>query len=361
MDTTMQQGWLAAAAVLAASVALGYLVRAVVVHRLAAIFAKTSTEVDDLILAATRRHVPFWFLLGGLALAARLAPLPERTLLIAERACVLGLILSLTIAGARLGASLLAGVSRRAGAAGATTSLMQQVVQGIVYTCGGLLVLSNLGISVTPLLTALGIGSLAVALALQPTLSNLFAGMHLAVARPIQVGEFVELENGMQGVVADIGWRATRIREQANNLVIVPNARVSDMIVRNYDQPDSEQAVLVQVGVSYSSDLPLVERVTTEVARTVLMEVEGGVATFEPFVRFHAFGDSSINLTVVLRARRYADGPLIVHELIKRLKARYDLERIEIPFPQRVLHGTAGAAALPPREPATAGRGAPPS
>jgi small-conductance mechanosensitive channel len=221
----------------------------------------------------------------------------------------------------------------------ALTSLAGNVVRIGVFSIGALLALSNLGISITPLLTALGIGSLAVALALQPTLSNLFAGVHLTLARPIAVGDFIELENGRSGTVDDIGWRATRIRELPNNIIVVPNARVADMVVTNYALPEPEQAALVQVGVSYASDLGMVEEVTVEVAREVLRDVSGGVPEFEPFIRYNRFGESSIDFTVILRVRQFTDRYLVVHEFIKRLKSRYDEAGIEIPFPQRVLHG----------------------
>jgi small-conductance mechanosensitive channel len=345
MDLDVDRAWLQAAGVLAGSVVLGYLSRAVILKRLGAVFSRTTTDLDNLLLEATRRHIPYWFILGGVAISARLAPLSDRALLLADRLAAVGLIISVSLAAARLGTSLLERYTREAGATVATTSLAQNVLRSLILGVGVLLILANLGLSITPLLTALGVGSLAVALALQPTLSNLFAGLHIALAHPIRIGDFVQLETGQKGFVEDIGWRAVRLRAQPNNLFIVPNARVAEMVVTNYTLPDPEQTVQVEVGVAYGSDLALVERVTCEVAREVLREVQGGVADFEPFIRFHAFGDSSIGLTVNLRGRSIADQSLITHEFVKKLKARYDREGIEIPFPQRVLHGAAGSAA----------------
>ena len=112
-----------------------------------------------------------------------------------------------------------------------------------------------------------------------------------------------------------------------------------------------EQAALVQVGVSYGSDLAHVERVTIETAREVLSDTAGGVATFDPFIRYHTFGDSSINFTVILRVKEFTDRYLVTHEFIKMVKARFDAEGIEIPFPQRVLHGHMAGA--PPRADST--------
>jgi small-conductance mechanosensitive channel len=111
------------------------------------------------------------------------------------------------------------------------------------------------------------------------------------------------------------------------------------MILTNYAMPEPNQSVLVQVGVAYGSDLRRVEQVTCEAARDVLREVQGGDPEFTPFIRYHTFGDSSINFSVILRVKEFVDGYLVTHEFIKLLKSRFDQEGIEIPFPQRVLHG----------------------
>jgi small-conductance mechanosensitive channel len=162
------------------------------------------------------------------------------------------------------------------------------------------------------------------------------------------VGDFVEIEGGVQGFVLDIGWRATKVRELSNNVIVVPNARFSEMVVKNFSLPEPEQSVVVQVGVSYGSDLRHVQRVTCEVAREVLAEVEGGVQSFEPFIRYHTYGDSAIGFSVILRVKQFTDRYLVTHEFLLRLKERYDREHIEIPFPQRVLHGALDLHRLPP-------------
>jgi small-conductance mechanosensitive channel len=158
------------------------------------------------------------------------------------------------------------------------------------------------------------------------------------------VGDFVELDNGMQGFVADIGWRSTLVRELANNTIVVPNAKLAEMIVRNYGLPDPEMGVVVTVPAAYEADLDRVERVTLEVARDVLRTVEAGVAGFEPFVRFAAYGDSAVQMNVILRARTSTDRYLLTSEFLRRLHARYRSEGISIPFPQRVVHTLGGPA-----------------
>jgi small-conductance mechanosensitive channel len=329
--------WLPGAEVLLAAALLGFLSRSIFYRHARKLAARTDTKLDDALLAATRRWWPWWFVLVALVPAAHLTPISADARGLVYRFAMVAFVLTLSIAASRFVGLWF---DSREGEEGgvANPSLMRQMSRIAVLVAGALLVLDNLGVEITPLLTALGIGSLAVALALQPTLSNLFAGLHLSVARPIRVGDFIELENGTQGWVEDIGWRATRIRQMPNNIVLVPNAKLADMVIKNYEMPGTEQSAIVPMGVAYDSDLERVERIVIEVAREVQQSVEGAVSEFEPLVRFHTFGDSSISFNVILRARHTADRFVPVHEFVKRVKARFDAEGIEIPFPQRVVH-----------------------
>jgi small-conductance mechanosensitive channel len=333
------EAWSVPIGILVGAVLLGWLVQAVALSRLAKLSQRTKTDLDDLLLAALRRHVPLWFLIGGATLAARSSPLTLDQQAMGDRIAAALFVLSLSF----VAASLITGVVERATAraGGATlisSSLMRNVLRGMILVVGGLMVLRNLGVHIEPLLTALGVGSLAVALALQPTLSNLFAGLHITFARPLRIGDFIELENGIQGFVVDIGWRATQLREGNNNIVIVPNGRLVEMIAKNYSLPEPEQSVPVTVGVGYGSDLERVAAVALEVAKECQASVPEAVKSFVPVVRYQAFGPSSIDFQVVLRAVRMPDRGVVVHEFVKRLAARFQHERIEIPFPQQVVH-----------------------
>ena len=217
------------------------------------------------------------------------------------------------------------------------TTLTRNVAWGLVATLGLLVILSGLGLSITPMLTALGVGGLAVALALQEPLSNFFAGVFITLAGQLRVGDYVQLDSGQEGYVVDFSWRSTRLRMLANNLVVVPNAKFAQAIVVNHHLPTSDLAVLIEVGVDYDSDLAHVERVVVEVARETMRQVAGGVPGFEPFIRYHTFGDSSIDFTVILRAKEFVDQYLVKHEFVKRLHARFDREGIVIPFPIRTI------------------------
>jgi len=121
------------------------------------------------------------------------------------------------------------------------------------------------------------------------------------------------------------------------NLVFVPNSLLASNSVKNYSFPRSALWVTIEVGVSYDSDLEHVERVTLEEAKQVIEEMDGGVASEDPVVFFHAFADSSINFDVRLMVRDFRSQGPIRHEFIKRLHRRYAQEAIEIPFPIRTV------------------------
>ncbi len=330
---------IAALLVVVASVPIGFLARAVVIARLTALAERTKWRGDDAVVASLRRPLPFWFFVLGVYAAARIFRLPADWASIVDKTIASTLIISVTLWIADLGARLLqVGLERGRQGNAPVTGVLRNVVHVSVLAVGGLVLLDNLGISITPILTTLGVGGLAVALALQDTLANLFAGLHVTMAGNIRVGDFVKLESGEDGFVEDIQWRATRVRTLPNNFVLIPNSRLSQSVVTNYHRPSKDLAVLVQLGVHYASDLEHVERVACRVARDVMRTVAGGVPEFEPFIRFHTFGDSSINFTVILRAREYTDNFLVKHEFIKAVARAFAAEKIVIPFPIRAIN-----------------------
>lgn len=216
------------------------------------------------------------------------------------------------------------------------TSLLNNIVNIVVYAIGILIILQSYGISVTPIITALGIGGMALALGLQETLANIFAGLHLIVSRQIRIGDYIKLSSGEEGCVADIAWRFTTIQATSNNMVVIPNQKIASAIITNYNMPKQDITVVVPVGVSYDSDLEHVERVTLDVAKAVMSKVEQSITT-EPAVRFHTFADSSINFNVILHSSRFVNQFPLKHEFIKALMKRYREENIEIPYPIRTI------------------------
>ena len=304
------------------------------IHQLA---ARTSTDIDDVIVGALRAPAALIILVTGGLILARILPLSDewdRGLNLAVRIAV---ILAGVLFADGLVKALLHRASRKAEYLKTSSGIVQTAVRGVIVLVALLIVLDTAGVSITPLVASLGVGSLAVALALQSPLANFFAGIQILADRPVEVGQYVELDTGHKGYVTKIGWRSTTIRILPNNLVIVPNSKIMDAIITNYYLPEKQLSILVEVGVHYKSDLEHVERVACEVAKSVLQEVEGGKKDFEPFIRYHTFGDFSINFTVILRVEEFVNGYLIKHEFIKRLHRRFNQEGIVIPFPIRTL------------------------
>jgi small-conductance mechanosensitive channel len=309
------------------------------VSRLVRLAARTESQWDDIVIEEIKRRLPFWSLLVGAWYALGHWDIEgTSTYTLLRNAIVVIAGLSVTWTVATIVSRLIRAYSTGLSASAVPVSgLTQNVAKFLVMTLGILAVLNSLGVSIAPMLAALGVGGIAVALALQDPLSNLFAGLFTSMSGQLRIGDFIELEDGKAGYIVDIDWRSTRVRLLQNNVVIVPNNRLAQSIVTNYHLPELEMAVLVQVGVDYASDLGHVERVTIEVARDVLKTVQGGIVDFDPFIRYHTFGDSSIDFSVILRGKEFVDQFLLKHEFIKRLSARYDQEGITIPFPIRTL------------------------
>ena len=216
------------------------------------------------------------------------------------------------------------------------TGLMYHFIRFSLYLICGIFILQIFGISVAPLLTALGIGGLAISLALKDTLADFFSGVYLLISRKIKVGDFIKLDSGESGKVQDITWRHTLLKEFSNNVIVLPNSKISTSALRNYDKQNSSLFVSAKLGVSYDSDLEKVKRVTEELVVQMKNEMEE-LDDFTPTMRFFEFGDSSINFKVFLKIKERKYKFKVLDEFIRRLHLRYQEEAIEIPFPIRTL------------------------
>lgn len=250
----------------------------------------------------------------------------------------IGLVLSILLFVERFVCRSLSSFAETSDSIKTSKSILKGLSKFLILGIGSLVILSTLGISITPIVASLGITSLAVALALQPTLENFFSGVQLVMDKPIRVGDYIELDSGEQGFVERIGWRSTWIKMLPNNIVVMPNSKLSQSKIINYYYPEKELSVPVDVGVHYNSDLDHVERVTLEVAREILKSHKWGIDDYETFVVFHTFDSSSINFTVMLRAQEYFNRFFIKSAFIKALHKRFAQEGITIPYPIRAIN-----------------------
>jgi small-conductance mechanosensitive channel len=313
--------------------------RALVLRALHHWSVRTNNRLDELILRAVKIPSIFLCLAIGLHLGVGLADLSPRYAPYLTKTIHLAILLSLVTGAANLSGRLFLYYIQKLDLPVPTTGLAQGVIKGTIWIIGLLLALTILGISITPLITALGVGGLAVGLALKDTLENIFAGINLLMERAIRIGDFIRLETGQEGAVEDINWRTTRVRLLSNNIVVIPNSRLAQTVVTNYHLPEKSFILRLPVSVSYQTDPQRVEEVLTEVAKKAAGEVPGLLADPEPEVRFSpGFGESSLDFSLNCRIAEFSRQYLVQHELRKRIFQRFKEEGIEIPFPQRTVH-----------------------
>lgn len=301
--------------------------------------ARTEARIDDLVVKSLKTPSIYWAIAIAIYIGIAISELPEKYIFFLTKVIHVIVIFSITIAVANLSGRIFRDYIQRSNLPLPTTGLAYGILKGTILIIGFLIILGVMGISVAPLLTALGVGGLAVALALQDTLANLFAGIHILVERSIRIGDFVRLETGQEGYVEDITWRTTRVKMLPNNMVVIPNSRIAQSVVTNYFLPDRRTSVEIPVGVSYSSDPETVEKVLVEEAKKAVSDIPGLLGDPEPVVRFiPGFGESSLNLTLICQVREFVDQYTVQHELRKRIFRRFKADGIEIPFPHRTVY-----------------------
>jgi small-conductance mechanosensitive channel len=220
----------------------------------------------------------------------------------------------------------------------ASTSIFISIIRISIYLLGTLIILNYFNQDITWLLGTLGIAGLAVALALQDTLSNFFAGLYIIASRQIRPGHYIKLDSGEEGIIVDINWRSTTLKAIQNFIIIIPNSKIGNATITNYHLPSPPVSLVVSIGVHYDSDLQKVEKICLEVAQKLKKNSDLKIdMDFEPRIRYQTFGDSSINFNVVLQTLEYSEQFKIRHEYIKAIHKRFKEEGIVIPYPIRTL------------------------
>ncbi|MBZ0154805.1 MAG: mechanosensitive ion channel family protein [Alphaproteobacteria bacterium] len=291
----------------------------------------TRTDLDDILIGAIRTPSLFWCIAVGLYAGIAFSELPQKYLVLLRRGLHVMVIFSFTIATANLAGMIFKNYVRKSSLPLSTTGLAYGVFKGTILLLGILIILSFLGISIAPLVTALGVGGLAVALALQDTLSNLFAGVHILMEKSLRIGDFVRLDGGQEGYIEDITWRTTRIRTLANTMVVIPNNKLAQSIVTNYCLPEVALSLSLVVRVPSSADPERVEGLIREEAEKASREVPGMLQEPRPLVRLiPGFGDTTLDFTLTCSVRAFEDQFPVQHALRMRLLKRFRGEGMEI-------------------------------
>ncbi|HEX3744666.1 MAG TPA: mechanosensitive ion channel family protein [Bryobacteraceae bacterium] len=321
------------------TVALGWVGRWLILKALRSWARRTGSRGGSTVIDVLAQPLRIWILILGAHLALQSSSMPASYADRGTEILYFLWMISITLMGMRLAGSLVLNYGDQVPGALPVTTLSRNLAQIGVLILGIVVALDHYNYSIKTLLTALGIGGLAVALALQDTLSNLFAGFYVAVARQIRLGDYVKLNSGEEGYVSDIGWRSTSIRSLGSNMIIVPNAKLAQAIVTNYYLPEKRMSASFEVGVSYRSDLDKVEQMLLEIAQAGARDIPGLLADPAPSVSFDpGFGDSSLRYTVSFTVAEFASQFSVRNELKRRVFRRFRQDSIEIPFPTRTVY-----------------------
>ncbi|MGB5593408.1 MAG: mechanosensitive ion channel family protein [Crocosphaera sp.] len=321
---------------------LGLLFEKKVIKKIKKFTRNTSWKYYTVIINSIQGFSVFWFTLGGMAIALYIYPIPREFYAFIYKFLIATFLASATLFISRLFVGILKAYTTNDDGISPLTSLFEFLAKIVIYTLGILIILQSIGIQITPLLTALGVGGVSAGLALQTTLANLMSGVNIIMSGKVKPGNYIRLASGENGYVIDVELKYTVLQEITDNLLIIPNSKIMDGSFRNFSLPDKNIVIPVTLDVSYDSDLEKVENVTLEVAKELFNDQieegeEGGEEETigEPFILYNKFDYFSINLTIYLKLheQEFFEHLTIKHQFLKQLHKRYQAEGIEIPFP----------------------------
>lgn len=323
---------------------LAALLRFAVFPLLARASLRNSWPYDEIVIARLRGRVFAWTLLAALYMSFADMPWRTRSIVWGERITATLLALSVTVTLMAIVSEI---VGRAQAQAGGGTTLLKYIVNSLLLMLGVGVALGFFGVSVFPALTALGVGGLAVALAFQDTLANVFAGVNLTAAGQIRIGDYVSLEGSVEGFVADIGWRTTTLRTLTDLLVFIPNKKLGEAVMTNFSRPDATMSIDITFRVPLDADPELVEAIVTDELIAARADLPA-LRPEPPAFRLRAIHDTGIDARAWVAITNFTDRFALQHALLKRVIARLRREGLALPLPQRVVHVRgAGESSLP--------------
>lgn len=319
-------------------IVIGWIIEKFTISKLKSLAQKTDSVIDDILVHSLKHLIIFWFGAAGIYISLHQFPLHTQAKEILIKIFWSIIIFSFTLFTSRLLVELTKIYTSKVSGLAGSVSVFTNIVKIVIFSIGIMIILQHFGISITPIITALGVGGLAVALALQDTLSNFFAGIQILVSKQVRPGDFIRIDATTEGVIKDITWRNTLVETMQGNVIVIPNSKFSQSIITNMYLPEKKLIFRVEGSVAYNSDLEQVEQVLIEIGKKILNENEGGIKDFEPVVRFYSFGDSAILFRLILACESYEYQFQLTHKTIKLIHKTFKEKNIEIPFPQRVVH-----------------------
>jgi len=329
--------WILSLGIFILSLVLTVVVRLSLRFILLTVAKKTTTDVDDILIRSARNVVTYSVPVIGLMVA--LTPLALQTFI--PQRMLFTLLAVLLMRGAiHLVNDLSKWLEKTSANRTASTldegllPLLRKTLKTSIAILGVLIILGKWGVQIGPLVGALGIGGLAIALALNSSLANVFAGIQLILDRSVNVGDKVKLESGDVGIVLDIGLRCTRIRTYDNEVISLPNSHLANAQVKNYTKPDATIRVAVNFGVAYGSDIAEVKRVISD----AIKQLDDIMLEPEPQVLFLNMSDFSLDMCARVWVDDYGKQFAKRLEMTELVYNTLNESGINIPFPTRTVY-----------------------
>jgi MscS family membrane protein len=322
--------------ILALSVLLAVTFNLLISRVVVLILVKTRSTLDEEVMAAINGPAQVFIVLSGLFLALRsIKGLPDSIGTLIDP--------SFSIAAIFIAAYIVSRVSHvslewfrkendhsaNARLDRSMLSFLKKSLSLVVYAVAIMMALTRLNVEITPLLASLGVAGIAVALAAQELLSNVFGAFAILSDKPYKIGDRIELSDGEYGDVVDIGLRSTRIKTLDNRIVIIPNAEMSKSKINNYSEPDPMLRYSIKIGISYRSS---VEK-ASEVLKEIAAGIDGALKDPAPIVYVDGFGDYSIKIVMLVWGKDFRENWDIPDKIYRQALKRFSEEGIEIPYP----------------------------
>ncbi|VVC03023.1 Large-conductance mechanosensitive channel MscMJLR [Candidatus Bilamarchaeum dharawalense] len=338
-------GKLAAFIVLLIVAALAFqIILAILIKIFGVLVGKTKTTLDDRIFGTLSKFLPpislvtaLWIALESVYPDLMVGQFNETELYIIVLIGIVGLLLSALVDQILLWYGMEIRPRKKDVKDEEVFPFVRNVIRIMIILVFAIFILQRLGFDTTAIITGLGIGGLAVALALQDTLANFFAGVHILVDKPFKEDDYIKLENGTEGTVLKIGWRTTRLITPTNNELVVPNSKLAGSILENYSNPEGHSGVTYSIGVDYKEDIDEVEKLITD-ALTKIAKRNTNMKEKSIWVRFDSFGEYSLNFKFGYDVLGYVNRWAVLKEVNKELFYTFKQNKINIPYPVRVIH-----------------------
>ena len=293
--------------------------------------SKYPQRIDSIIITSFRGVIILWSILLGFYLSLSLPNLPvyPTLIIIVKKGLASAFLGSLTLVIARLSVSLLRVYTTGDDGSSPLTSLFEFLTKILIFSVGILIILQSIGIAITPLLTAFGVGGVSIGLALQTTLSNLMSGINIITSKKVRPGDYIRLKTGESGYVRDVELKYTILQEITDNFLVIPNSQLLAGSFSNYNLPDKSLLIPVEINIDYDSDLEQVEAITLGAANEILSQRNKNNNAVNKandcLIRYNKFDYYGINLMVFLRIQEEElfEHLTIKHEFLKKVHNSY--------------------------------------